>query len=180
MIAVNERPLERLITNHAVIAASVLAAMALPIVLAGGLDSKNPVALGIGTALAQGALVFWHITTYVLLQPKWSSSVVAYAIIVPTMHLALALFLAIGMRYPATFNALENVLTILLLSTITLHFITIALNAEKISKTAWGRVGYFFMMFYFPFCLSLFANRLRANLEAARLNRDSGLSRVRP
>lgn len=169
-------PLERLITNHAAMVASVLAAMALPIVLASGLDLKNPLALGIGTALAQGVLVFWHITTYVLLQPKWSSSVVAYAITVPIMHLALALLLAVGMRDPATFSALENVFTALMLSTITLYFITIALNAEKISKTAWGRVGYFFMMFYLPFCLSFFSNRLRANLEAARLKRELGPS----
>ncbi|MFN3314850.1 MAG: hypothetical protein ACK46Q_15505, partial [Hyphomonas sp.] len=127
MVAANERPLERLITNHAALVASMIAAMALPILLAGGLDLKNPVALGIGTALTQGVLVFWHITIYVLLQPKWSSSVVAYAIIVPIMHLALALLFAIGMRDPVAFGALENIIIVLMLSIITLHFITIAL-----------------------------------------------------
>lgn len=141
------------------------AAMLLPLgigqIQGGFLKENTEIALFLGSCCAVLVQIFWAVGTYLLLQDKQNAMAIVFAGVTVVAISALACTTALYTAFPEVFSVSQDLLALLIVSGVSLYFMMMAINAGKLSKTTLGSVGYFFLIFYWPFFLSTVREPLR-------------------
>lgn len=169
--------IRELLTNQIVMVALLISAMLIPIGIAVlfdvALGPEDTLMMTAGTGCAMLVQMFWAVSTYLLLQEKWTLPVKLYAAFTAALFAGSVMAIVIAISRGLAMASSPGIVEFAIMGSFTLYFVLLCQIAERLAKTTGGTVGYALLTFYWPLSLFVFKDRLMAGFEQAAHSRDS-------
>tara|TARA_R110001606_G_scaffold254518_1_gene402460 strand:- start:919 stop:1446 length:528 start_codon:yes stop_codon:yes gene_type:complete len=168
--------LRNLLANHILMIVLLACIMLIPFgvaeLLGGRLRTGDSIGVIIGTGSEMLVQAFWALSTYLLLQERWTLPVKLYAVF------AAIFFVLFFTAFPLTIlldgipEPSPDVSALAIAAYATLYLLLLCQIGERLGKTVSGTVGYTLLAFYWPLCLFVFRDRLKNGFEQAAIARS--------